>query len=96
MQGNSKNRQIITHSIVALIAFILGAAIFSPDVNLFGTASNVPVGPSGTLALIDGSAGTRALVEAYAPDGTISLEVADRDGNFTLTEFMPGNYVLIA
>lgn len=92
---NSRNKQIISHSLTALVTFIISAFIFSAtDLNLFGSSTSEPTGPGGLIVLQDGSAASRVLVEAYAPDGSVALEVANRQGKFTIKDFMNGNYVL--
>lgn len=93
--SSTNNRQIITIGVTALVTFILSAVLFSvTDLNLLGTAGDPTT--SGVLHDTEGNPLNRTLVQTYASDGSVYLDVTDRSGTFEIDKLANGNYVIVA
>ena len=95
---NTKNKQIITISVTALVTFLATSFLFSySNFRLFGTATNTTSGNhiSGLILQDDGSASGRALVEAYGADESVVIGVAKRDGSYALEGLTSGSFVVV-
>jgi hypothetical protein len=93
--SSTRNRQIILVGVTALVTFLVSAIIFSmTDVNLFGAAGDATT--TGTVLDVEGNPAKRTLVQTYAADGSVFLDVTDRNGIFELDKLANGTYIFSA
>lgn len=93
--SSTRNQQLITIGVTALVTFILSAFLFSvTDFNLFGTAGDATT--DGSILDEAGQPLRRTLVQTYAADGSIYMDVTDREGKFELEKLANGNYIIVA
>lgn len=92
--SSNQNKQIITIGVTALVTFLLTGFLFSAtDLNLFGTATDDKT--TGTFLSPDGEPARRTLVQAYAADGSVYMDVTSREGIFELEPLQNGNYIIL-